>query len=332
MNNQKTSAISFFLSQTFFLGFGYSLLFYETASDAWICVIIGSIIGLFLILLLEYMKNRQETHLLKRPILYKTISILFNMFIYSQILFIFQTFASSFYLTKSPTWFVTLPLPFLIYKICKTGYNTIGKLAEMLLPIALFLLFLTFIGLSNHIDISAFTPILTTSPTNILKGTLLIATYTTIPYFLFLNAPVKEIHFKKKYLLSSTMILLTCIFIISVLGPNLIRIYRYPEYAMLKEIKIFNFIEKIENIISMVWLFNLGLTLSLSSANIKNCLPTKHQNIFFILILSILYFLSLAESNLYPKELILYHSLPYIFLSLELILILTSFLSYQKRN
>ena len=330
MPNRKLLSISFFLGETFFLGFGYSLLFYYTGSDAWISMILGSIIGSIFILILENIKKRQEKYPISHVIIQKIIYLLFNIFIFSQVLFSFQTFSSSFYFTKSPTWFILLPLIPLIYKLSKSGYTTIGKIGEMLFPITILLVFLSFIGLVSHIKLDSFLPILTTNSPNIIKGTILFCTYTTIPYYLFLIVPLENKKLLPKYLLSCLLVFLLGVVIISVLGPNLIRIYRYPEYMILKDIQIFNFIEKVENIVSIIWVTNLITALGVCGCNIRNCMPNKHKDIFFIIVLTILYFISLLEGTYYYKELALYHDLPHIFLIWLILLILLSFFFYKR--
>ena len=60
-----------------------------------------------------------------------------------------------------------------------------------------------------------------------------------------------------------------------ILGANLVDIYRYPEYMTLKKIKLFNFVEKVENIVSITWIFDLFITLAVSGNNMKELLPKK---------------------------------------------------------
>ena len=330
MPNQKVLSTSFFLGETFFLGFGYSLLFHYTGHDAWISMLIGTLLGSIFILILEKIKKRQEKYPISHITTQKIVYLIFNLFIFSQILFSFQTFSSSFYFTKSPNWFVLLPIIPLIYKLSKSGYSTIGKIAQMLFPITVILVILSFIGLYSHMKWDTFLPIYDTEPISIMKGSILFMTYTTIPYYLFLIVPLEKKKLLSKYLLSCILVFSLGLVIMAVLGPNLIKVYRYPEYIILKDIELFNFIEHQENIISIIWITNLITALGVCGSNIRNCMPNNHKDLFFILILILSYIISILEGTYYAKELVLYHSLPFIFLILLIILIVFSFYFYKK--
>ena len=58
MTKTKTYAISYFLGRTFFIGFGFSLLFRLLDKDTWIAAILGSILGLGILLFFERIKEK----------------------------------------------------------------------------------------------------------------------------------------------------------------------------------------------------------------------------------------------------------------------------------
>lgn len=303
-DNLKNYALTYFLGRCIFLGFGFSLLFKICGKDTWIAGIIGIIIGGIIIKLLEKID-------FKETVFFRIFFLIFNLFAFSQMLFIFETFASSFFLIKSPHYFILLPIPFIIYRICKNGYVTIKRVAEALMPISFIIFALGILGLTNNWTTDYFLPVLTTDFKMILLGSIYFAFYSTAPYFLLLKVDDNH-NILKPYLFSALTVLITCTFIIAVLGPNLIMAYRYPEYMALKKIKLFNFIEKVENIAAIAWLFDLFLTLSLAGCNIKECLPKKHNKYIFIGVLFLLYLLAILSGIYYEKELIIYHNLPII--------------------
>ena len=326
MDNTKTWAVSLFIGISFYLGFGYSLLLSITNTDALISLILGSTVGFGIIWGLEYLKEKWVDN----NVLNRILITIFSLFLYSQIVFIFQTFASSFFLLKTPIWFLGLPIPFLIYKISKQGVKTIGLLAESLVPIALFLILLTYFGLLKNIKLDYLTPIFKTNTIDIFKGSLLVAMYSSAPYFLLLNIPLDKNKLKVKFLVCQILLTITCFFIITTLGPNLISIYRYPEYMLLKEINIFNFMEKVENIISIAWLFSLFILLSLCGYNLKENLQFKNKDYLFIISLILLYLFSLLESTHYIEELKVYYILMYIFLGFISLFFLINLLTRKK--
>ena len=336
MNNLKTFSLSYFLGRAFFLGFGFSLLAKLLDKDAWIACLLGMLFGSMIIFLFQTAKDKLKGNFndtkswTKWPL--KILFFLFNLFIYSQIVFIFQTFASSFFLIKSPVFFIVLPIPFIIYRICKSGFTTIAKVAEVLMPISLFLFLFGILGLTQNFKLDYFTPVLTHSPQDILSGSLFFAFYSTAPFLLMLNIPTEKNKFVFKYLMTCLSILLLCFFIIGILGPNLMQVYRYPEYMTLKKLRVFNFIEKVENIISIAWLFDSFVTLSVTGNNLKLSLPKKHQNIYFIILLVILYGWSILSSIYYQEGLIVYHVLPIILGVFEVFLLALLLIPKWKKS
>ena len=74
------------------------------------------------------------------------------------------------------------------------------------------------------------------------------------------------------YVLSGLSLLTINIITLGVLGIDLIKIYTYPVYIVLKKIHIINFINSIENITVLMWFFILIFTSSLSLFFSKTCL------------------------------------------------------------
>lgn len=336
MNERKMFVLSYFLGRVFFLGFGFSYLLKLTGKDAYICAILGTILGVGIIYLYGKLENKidliplkKNNSLLKYLLLFTFF--LFNILIYTQIAFVFQTFADSFFLLKSPIYFISLPIPFLVYRACKKGLSTISKVGEILMPISLVLFIFAGLGLIKYFKVESFLPILTTSASSLLKGTLYYTFYSTAPFLLLLNAEAKKNKYVLKYLFSSLTVIVIALFIIGVLGPNLIKIYRYPEYMTLKKIKLFNFIEKVENIISIAWLFDLFMTLSIAGNNLKECLPKKGLKLTFPILLFLLYLVTLLCGIYYSKELFLYEILPLLFGIFELVTLGLLFLYTKKQ-
>ncbi len=338
INNRKVFSLSYFLGRIFFVGFGFSLLRKLVGIDSWIAASLGCLLGggiIYIYSLLRKkvngnLKNLQGNKFIKWSLI--ILFFIFNIFVFSQILFVFQTFASSFFLIKSPIYYITLPIPFIIYRICKNGFKTIAKIAEILMPISIFLFLFSFLGMFQYWNIDFFKPVLLTEPLTLLQGTLYFTAYSSSSFFLLLNVPMEKQKLSGKYFFSTITVVILCIYIIGVLGPNLIQIYRYPEYMMLKKIKIFNFIEKVENILSLTWLFDLFMALSIAGNNIKESLPKKRQNIIFFIILIALYFGAILSGIYYQEELILYHVLPIVLGSFEILFLLLLLFIPKKKN
>ena len=90
------------------------------------------------------------------------------------------------------------------------------------------------------------------------------------------------------------------IFTIGVLGGDLVKLYQYPEYIVLRRINFLNFLTRIENILFIQWIFGLFILMSFSAFIVKEKLKFKYNNIIIgllILILSLNCFKSLTIFN-----------------------------------
>ena len=81
-------------------------------------------------------------------------------------------------------------------------------------------------------------------------------------------------------------------FTIIALGEPLLKIYSFPEYTVLRQIEILNFIENIENISAFIWYFDLFIMLSTLTNNLKNSLPKKYNLIYFYTLIFIVLIIS----------------------------------------
>ncbi len=330
MSKRKIYSLSYFLGRSFFLGFGYSVILYSTNKDSWICFLLGTMLGIILIYGISKIKEQMKDLTLKEYLKEKkvlkyiilSIFFLFNIYILSQLFFILETFASSFFLINSPTAFILLPLFFLIYRITRKSWSTVGRIAEIFMPVSLTIVIFSMIILIPYGTTDKFLPIMTQSTIDMIKTTLFFAFYTSSPFLLLLNAPMEDNKLIRKYLLSTGTIIIIGVLIIAVLGPNLIQIYRYPEYMILKKIKVFQFLEKVENIVSITWILDVFMTLAISANNVKIILPEKKKNIFFFIVLVLLYFLVIYLGEIYYLELEMYTFLPLVLGGFEIILIL----------
>lgn len=339
MSNRKTFSLSFFLGRAFFLGFGFSLILSTTNKDSWICFILGTIIGILFVYFISKIKDQMKELTLKEYLrdhkilkyIILIVFFLFNFFLLEQILFILETFASSFFLIKSPPYFILAPIILLIFIATKNSWHTIGRLGEILMPFSLVIIVVTLLILVPYLNFDHFTPILTTPTTDIIKNTLFFAFYSSAPFLLLLNAPMKETKLVRKYLLSTLTIVLIGVFIIAVIGPNLIQIYRYPEYMILKKIKAFQFLEKIENIISVTWIIDLIMISIMAGNNIRATIPKKKNSWVFGFILFLIAGIVIVSSRFYRIDLEVYYILPIVLGVFEIILIIL-FWIFQKRK
>ena len=333
--------IIYFLTQSLFLGFGISILFSISSKDCYIGALLGLLIGFVIIYLyskfLELKKKRTLKEILKQNkilgiFVYLLIIIAsYILLIYS--LVIYKVFVASFMLIKTPEILLLIPIViFGTYGAFK-GLTVINRVAESLIPLALGLAAFAFLGVVGLFDTSNFLPILTTTPSNFFKTAITFAGISTFPNLLTIHYQEKPKYMLTTYSLTCLLIIGTIIYINGILGEEIVHIYRFPEYMVLKQLKLFQFIEKVENILSIAWIFNIFILLMTSIHSIKELLPNKKPKIITVIILILtLYMIDKVFAFNYVNELRIYKLLPYISIIIPLIIIIPLLYLAKKKK
>ena len=301
----KNNKLIYFILTIFMYAVGFSSIFRLCKNDSWIVILIGSIIS-FLILPI-YKK------LIKNNRYIKLFNIIFILLINMMILRIFTT---SFYLTKTPGLLVTIPFLLLCLYNSNKGIDNLVKESNILFLFSVITIMLNLVSSTKTGSISFFTPILSSSFINIIKGILYYIVFIFSPLIL-----IDDIN-NKLFIFTNLFILFMVCIITFVLGPNLMSIYRFPEYMIYKEIYLFGFIENVENLVGLIYFLNLFITSSLCLINIKKIVKSKYT--LYITIISVLY-LTEFVSDKYMYSLVIYKYLP-------IILIMFIFLNTLKKE
>ena len=175
------------------------------------------------------------------------------------------------------------------------------------MPISLAIIIITILSVIKDGDINYFLPLITTKKYSLIKSSFYFSIFTVIPNSLLFDIKIDLKNHLKSYVISSLVSLFIGIFIIYVLGPYLIKVFRFPEYMVLKQIKVFNFIEKIENLVGLIWIFNLFISASISLYNVNKIIKNNKFMIFFVVLVPFL--VEFISSN-YNYAISIYKNLP----------------------
>lgn len=327
----KKGNLAYFLSRSLFLGGGISTLFLKASKDAYIAVLLGSLIGIGILYLIslvgknitvpieEYLKEKSFLNILIRILF--IFYILFLVFI---LLIILATFLYSYFLIFTPSIISCLPFVFLATFLNTKSTKNISYIASVLLVLSLVLVFLKTTLLANEIDFSNIMPILTVKPSNLFITALIFSVLSTAPFLTIIDEQTTFKENIKYYLLSMVTIFIVVLTITAVLG-EMVNIYSYPEYSVLRKISLFNFIENIENFISAGWFFDIFISLSICSLKFKNLINVKSSLIPFIVTLIILFIVNDFIANNFYNSMAIYKTFPIIlaiFMALLMILLL----------
>lgn len=338
---KENATTLFFLTRSLFFGLGISLICKFTDKDTYIGAIIGTFLGLFIILGYRYVIHNKKEQSLEQifaknkivGIITKILFLVASIIILAYTLLTYKTFVSSFLLTTTPVFMIFLPWIILLIYAAFSGLPMIHKLASALFPISLVLSFLSIISVVGNFDFLNFLPILTTTPSSMLMCIISFAGISAFPGILTLHMNANIKNYAKFYLLAAVSIVIAILCINGVFGEVLVNVFRFPEYMVLKQVKLFDFIEKIENILSIAWAFDLFITSAFSIYSIKTLLPQKKNGLVAIVIVGIVAIVidRVLDFN-YIYELFLYYALPYISFGLAIIILLLFLYLIKKKT
>ena len=259
--NKKILPYSILIHSLLF-GFGLPLITKLSGSDLIISLLIGTIINVLLIMAFNFIK----------PL--KIVSIMINILIIFIYLKIISTYISTFYLINIPACIIWVIILILTIYIVSKKTIIINYVCFIMAFINISLFTVMVLALINKINYQNYLPIFTHNFKNIMMGGLIYSLVTIIPYLHIKN----EFNLKEQLItLSLSTVTSAIIFILAlgILGPNFIVIYQYPEYMILKEIKMFSFIANVENIFAFIFGNEIIISIILYLNNLKKLLITK---------------------------------------------------------
>lgn len=319
--------LTYFIARSSMFGIGFFLIFQNAGKDAWISILLGTLLGIIVLYIYNLIKNKLNNDILENTLnktfigkVYNFILIIFYILLMIVTLMLLPLFVNSFYLTTTPKIIVNIPFLILAIYITFKGKNTIENLSSFLWIFSLLIILFFAISLTGYLDFQNLTPIFTNSTNNILKCSFYYASLTSIPQIITINYSNNFKSTLKDYLFSSLTIFTIIFFTIIAMGEPLLKIYSFPEYTVLRQIKILNFIENIENISAFIWYFDLFIMLSTLTNNLKSALPKKYNLIYFyILLFIVLIISSLLIGGNYIYVLKIVYTYPYILLAFFII-------------
>lgn len=249
--------------------------------DAYISVILMTIFGLIPLYMVIYISNyNHKLNIIdvNIDIFGKTFGKLINylLFIIYFIIALCTSFSIDYlivsqFLNETPITFMSLMFGLVtIYNLSK-GFQNMSRVSYILFFINVGLVILGFIGLIPTFEFSNLKPILEHGMKNPIIGALSITSTNILPILVMLVIPKDNIidkeNFSKKlirnYFIANLVILSIVVMCIGNLGIYLSKLFQYPEYFVLKKISFLDFIDRIENIVTIKWVFSKFSTYSI---------------------------------------------------------------------
>lgn len=319
MNNKYFSLV-YFVTRAFFLGIIYSQIINISGTDAIISSLLGILIGSFLIYIMKKLNINNTSNK------YFLLLIYINFIIISIV--ILEVFINSFFLISTPKIIIIIPTIVLCIYSSFKSIKQLNNTGLILFFICFSLSILTILSLYLYFDINNIFPLFTSKTINIIKSSFIFATLSSIPNILVLNTKITTKEHIKYYIYTTLFNTLICLIVICCLTLNVAKIYSFPEYMILKRIKLLEFIENIENIIASIWYIDIFFVITLSLKNIY--LILKNKIYFLILILLIVLFTIYIILSNYSIVLYIYNYSYYITSFIFMLIIISSLIKHKK--
>lgn len=320
MKKEKVSSISiciliFLLTKACFLGVGFHYIFLYNNPSSILNVLIGIIFGyIFLFIFLKVHDTNIDKSFFEKinivfnnPINYVIKFFLIILCISLAILAFWRNidFISTQYLSKTPTFVIGLLFISIIYYTLKTNTEVFTRFCTIVFFITAIMITINFNGLITEIKLDNLKPFLyDLNPGNMLLPSLFFSILFAGPLFFLNIIPKNNIVDKQKfkktaiicYTISGIDLFLIFFIILASLGLDIINLFKYPPYIVLKKINYFSFISSIENITFILWYFYLQALSLTSLLFIKNNLFFKKKlsnikNNFFSILTSLIVFI-----------------------------------------
>ena len=271
----NAAILVFFIIHGGIFGTGVNILVKVAEEDMWLGCLFGCILGFIPFYTYISLSN---THPDKN--IFEIIESVFGKLIGKIFVFIITLFAVSFilfcfwnltnlissqYLYNTPQIFIyiifAIPLIYILSKGIKVALQSI-IIIFIMTAIIYIITFFSLVPQSNFMNLM---PILKDGIIPVLKAALGFIVYSITPLLFIGSIPVHYYEDKenyKKYMVIAYVISCLTVFaipylVITIFGIDLVQLYQYPEFQILKRVSIGGFIERIESTLSIQWIFEL---------------------------------------------------------------------------
>jgi len=295
------NAMAFLLPITMFFGVGLSNISIHSKESFWISIVIGIILGSFIVLGFSKIMENNTNSLIesaskKKIFIYILISL---VFIYIGIA-ILTNLITSIYLTEINPILLALPLLILLLYGAFKGKIIIARISVLILIFALILALSIILNLIPEVEIKNYLPLFNNSIWDILLQGFNFACYSSAPLMLLSLYSPKEIDsykntsLLKAYLVSCLMVSIIFILTIGVMGIDMASLYRYPEYIVLKKVSFFRFINNIENFNAFFWILTYLFLIVIAGSHLKESIDKLTNTKWWFIGISIILFFSIV--------------------------------------
>lgn len=282
VNAFQLSAILLLMMNGLFVGIGIINTFQIAKQDAWIVSLVAPLIGLiFVFFITKIMDYKPDKNIIeKNKIIFgkifgsiiNTLLVTFALFILILVTWSNTDFVHTIYLTKTPYFFIAasilLPATYAVIK----GTESIARVSEILFMLSIFIVGIIVTSLFAQMNIDDLKPVLASGYKPIIKATIDYLSFSITPILFITIIPKSDVINSKKlrknmligYLSGALLMFFVFFLIPGVITASLASLYRFPAYYVLRKVMFGEAIDNIENFLSIHWLFNTFLLITMS--------------------------------------------------------------------
>lgn len=326
--NKEYLSLTNFFSKALFLGIGISKVLIDAKESAIFSIILGTIFGTLILFILNKL-SFYKCNGLRKFIMFTIIYILLVIGLTE-----FTTLISSIYLIDIKKYILMLPTLAVILYMNSKNIEVHYKVSSMIYGVSFTIFIIAFFSLAPQIDYLNLLPLFNVSFKKILFTSLEFALFSVVPNILLGGLDIKKDNkIIKRYLVSNLLLSLMILVTQGILSIELVRMFKYPEYIVLKKISLLDFINNVENIISFLWIFTIFMYLSICSKELYDMSYDTFNNkyIYPIFLFISTYFISNYFLDNVNCLLFMFNNLWIILLTILVIYILTNIISIKKK-
>lgn len=307
------NAIAFLLPITMFFGVGLSNIVRSSKESFWISIIIGIVLGSFIVLGFTKIFNRHKDNNLTstsklKSVAYALISLIF---IYIGIS-ILTNFIISIYLTEINPILIAIPLLFIMFYASSKGKVLVARVSVLIAVLSMIFALGIILNLTPEFEITNYLPLFNVKFQTVFTQGINFAIFSSSPLVLLgLYSPndvdgYKEYSLLKIYLVSCLMITIIFSLTVGVMGVDMTTLYRYPAYIVLKRISFFRFVNNLENFIAFFWILTYIGLIIVSGSCLKESIDDIVKRKWIYPLIVLILFGIITITTFFKIEFILY--------------------------
>lgn len=345
ISSKEIFTFSFCLATFLFPGFGNDIILEYTKSSSFFASFLGFIIGFIPVLMLIFMskklKNQSIFEFNKEKFkvfgsIMNFILVLCVILIYFISSWILVNFVISQFLTRNSYFFLAIIMFGIIALAVIKGKEVMGRSNLILLMVFFATMIFCFVLLVPQVEIENLKPFFYAKPIDFVESSLTYFLLSAVPMLLILAIKRSDIVDLKKYnknvvlsyVLAGVLLVGFMFLVLGIFGIDVAYVLAYPEYTVFKKINLFGFVERVENIIAVMFFISFygGFAFMLLFVKewFKNTFKVKNEknpNIFIFIVALVIPILAILFFKRVHNHLI-YMNFPYILVVLFFIFLI----------